>query len=235
MNNQAGFPVFFTEASAALGRYDSNQAEAEAIAALGHFPRQSSILDVGCGIGRMSKALHDLDMRVVGIDLSAEQIALAQWLNPGPNYLVADAAAPPGGPYAGVVSIYSSFGYCDTPEQDATWLAAWAARLKSGGRLIMELSDLERARHRLGTATFPLLRQNGNVEEQLTMDWDRSILSVVYRRGDCAFECKTRLYTQDQLVDLLETRGFDILGCHGGFDGRPKQPNDRLVILARRR
>jgi SAM-dependent methyltransferase len=40
--------------------------------------RQRDILDIGCGIGRFEKALSPLARRVVGIDISAQMIALAR-------------------------------------------------------------------------------------------------------------------------------------------------------------
>jgi ubiquinone/menaquinone biosynthesis C-methylase UbiE len=40
------------------------------------------ICDLGCGPGQIAAYLHSRGVKVCGIDLSAEMISLAQWLNP---------------------------------------------------------------------------------------------------------------------------------------------------------
>lgn len=53
--------------------------------------RGDLLLDAGCGSGRFSRYFHEKGLRVKGIDIAKEQIALAKRINPGPIYLQKDA------------------------------------------------------------------------------------------------------------------------------------------------
>jgi SAM-dependent methyltransferase len=52
----------------------------------------SSILDAGCGPGRVGAVLHERGHRVVGVDADPELITAAQADHPGPQWIVADLA-----------------------------------------------------------------------------------------------------------------------------------------------
>ena len=50
----------------------------------------SSILDAGCGQGRIAGALHRRGHRVIAVDIDPVLLAAASQDNPGPTYLLAD-------------------------------------------------------------------------------------------------------------------------------------------------
>jgi SAM-dependent methyltransferase len=54
----------------------------------GLLSRDGLIADVGCGTGAASRALADLGLNVIGIDLSPNMIAEARRLNPGLQFQV---------------------------------------------------------------------------------------------------------------------------------------------------
>ena len=55
-------------------------------------PRESRILDAGCGTGRTGARLAELGHQVVGVDVDPVLIAAAQEDFPGPTWLVEDLA-----------------------------------------------------------------------------------------------------------------------------------------------
>ncbi|MCV2491857.1 class I SAM-dependent methyltransferase [Geodermatophilus sp. YIM 151500] len=55
-------------------------------------PRESRVLDAGCGPGRVGGWLHGVGHEVVGVDLDPVLIAAAEEDHPGPHWLVADLA-----------------------------------------------------------------------------------------------------------------------------------------------
>jgi 2-polyprenyl-3-methyl-5-hydroxy-6-metoxy-1,4-benzoquinol methylase len=55
-------------------------------------PRNSRVLDAGCGTGRLSGALHERGHTVVGVDVDPVLIEAAGGDYPGPRYAVADLA-----------------------------------------------------------------------------------------------------------------------------------------------
>ena len=229
------FGPLFIEMSEKLGRYDATTEEAEAIVALLELAPGAKVLDAGCGFGRTAGALARIGIDATGVDISPVVIAEAERSNPGPRYLVHDLTQPlpdEVGPFDAVVNVYSSFGYGKTIRDDLAVLKTWRAALKPGGRLVMELSDMERSIARLGPPGTVVERESGGVREHLFIDPQTSILHVTYTLGDRSTEVLTRYYEADDLVALVRQAGFDEIERHGGFDRRPKRPEDRLVLTA---
>lgn len=67
------------------------------------------VADLGCGPGHISRYLHDLGVKVLGMDISDEMVRIAALLNPGLEYRVGDMRQLdiPDASLAGVVSFYS--------------------------------------------------------------------------------------------------------------------------------
>lgn len=59
---------------------------------LAQLPRQSSILDIGCGLGSTVSKLNELGYQAMGLDISASLIEEGRSLFPDQQLLVADAA-----------------------------------------------------------------------------------------------------------------------------------------------
>lgn len=231
MNDQTGFPVFFTEISDDLGRYDEYSDAARAIAQA--FPPASypAALDICCGIGKMSKALSACGYNVTGLDLSAEQLDIAHRMSPGPQYIRSDMGTLPPGPFDLLLNVYTSFGYYQSEEEDLSVLPAWFAALKPGGVLIMELADMDRARNRIDKSGL-LVRNHNGVQETLTMDWEKRILTVEYEKNNSQWTCLTRLYEKEYLREALLAAGFIDVGIFGSFDLKSKEADDNLVLIA---
>ncbi len=239
LNPSESFGADFSDLAEVLGRYAETAAEVDALVRLLDVAPGAHVLDVPCGFGRFAGPLHQRGFRVTGIDFSPEQIGLARARNPGPEYVVGDMAQPPPGPYDALINTFTSFGYGATPVDDARVLRAWYDELRPGGVLVMETADLERARTLLGgdasgaPADGPGAHNVvGDVEERQSVDWDAHVLINRYRAGDRYVEVRTRLYTREQLVRMLNGVGFGEVRCYGGFDARSKRPEDRLVIRA---
>ena len=130
---QGGFPITFPEIAKRLGRYDVSRDQAASIARLlppKSFPR---VIDIGCGVGRLSKELAAVGYDVTGIDLSEDQILSARETASNVRFEVGDMADPPKGPFDIAVNMYSSFGYMETPDGDLDCLRQWHAILRPGG------------------------------------------------------------------------------------------------------
>lgn len=235
LNDVDVFGPAFIEMSDRLGRYSATTEEAEAIVALLELAPGAQVLDAGCGFGRTAGALSRIGVDATGIDISPVVIAEAERTNPGPRYVVHDLTRPlPDGvgPFDAIVNVYSSFGYGKTIQDDLAVLRTWRAALREGGRLVMELSDMERSVHRLGPPGTVVDREDNGVHEHLYIDPQTSILHVTYSFGGQSTEVLTRYYEADDLVALVRQAGFGEIERYGGFDRRPKTPDDRLVLTA---
>jgi SAM-dependent methyltransferase len=226
----------FIAVSDKLGRYEETRRECEQIAALLGLERGARILDAGCGFGRTVGVFLELGFDAVGVDISPAVIAEAERRNPGPTYLVHDLTEPLPDEverFDAIVNVYSSFGYGETVADDEAVLRTWHGALKPGGALVMELSDIERSQARLGPLGTVVDREDGGVREHLWVDPHTHVLHVSYTLGDDTFDVDTRLYEAGELVAMVEQAGFRDVRRYGGFDAHPKQPTDRLVLVAR--
>lgn len=236
LNELDAFGLAFIAMSDKLGRYEETQRECEQIVALLGLQPGARILDAGCGFGRTVGALGEMGFEAVGVDISPAVIAEAERRNPGPTYLVHDLTRPlpdAVGRFEAIVNLYSSFGYGATIEDDAAVLRTWHAALAPGGALVMELSDLERSQARLGPLGTVVDREDDGVREHLYVDPDTHVLHITYTMGEQTLDVDTRLYEAGELATMVELAGFHDVRRYGGFDGHPKQPTDRLVLVAR--
>lgn len=111
---------------------------------LKYLPKQSTVLDLGCGAGVpvddiLLKAGHD----VVGIDISSEQIKLARKNCPRGQFLVGDISKLSQSEYEveAVISFYTIF---HTPrEGQGKLLKTIASYLKKNGLLLITMGDRE--------------------------------------------------------------------------------------------
>lgn len=234
MQNPAdGFPIEFVNAARVLGRYESTEADAQALAAIIPRAQFPAVLDMCCGFGRMAGMLHRLGYDVTGVDLSVEQIELALHDNPGPSYQVGDMRVlPKNRSYDAIVNLFTSFGYFETVEEDLQALRSWHAGLRPGGKLVMELADMEIARAKLDRNAGTIYRHTGNVVEECVMDWEQQIFKVKYLQEGQTFTCYTRLYEKEVLRDHLLEIGFSDVQLYGGLDLRARRSTDNLVLIA---
>lgn len=226
----------FIAVSDALGRYEETRRECEQIAQLVGLAPGARVLDAGCGFGRTVGVLRELGFDAVGVDISPAVIAEAQQRNPGPEYLVHDLTQPLPAEverFDAIVNVYSSFGYGATVADDEAVLRTWHDALKPGGALVMELSDIERSEARLGPLGTVVDREDDGVHEHLWCDPETHILHVRYTTDGHTLDVDTRLYEAGELVAMVEAAGFRDVRRYGGFDAHPKQPTDRLVLVAR--
>lgn len=229
------FGASFIAMNDKLGRYEETQGECEQIVALLGLAPGAKILDAGCGFGRTVGAFAQMGYDATGVDISPAVIDEARRRNPDGTYLVHDLTRrlPDGvGPFDAVVNVYSSFGYGQTIEDDQAVLETWHAALRPGGKLVMELSDVERSVARLGPMGTVVEREDNGVHERLVLDPDTRILHVRYTADGRSVDVDTRYFEAQQLQEMVQRAGFRDVARYGGFDGHPKQPEDRLILAA---
>jgi len=226
----------FMRVAAALGSYDTTAEDAAATIELLGLRPGTKVVDAGCGFGRFCAALQELGMETTGIDISPAVLAEAEKRAPGPRYLLHDLTQPlPDGlgPFDVLVNVYSSFGYGATEVEDLAMLRVFHGLLKPGGRIVMQLSDLERSRFRLRTDEGVVVRETNGVIETLDVDFSTGRLHVRYELGDDVVHSRIRMYEREDLERMLAEVSFTDIRSYGDFNGAPKRPEDRLVLVAR--
>jgi SAM-dependent methyltransferase len=219
-----------------LGGYEETEEEAAQVVELLGLQVGDLVLDAACGFGRFAEALCRHGIDAVGIDISPAAVAEAQRRCPGPRYLVHDLTQPLPegvGPFDALVNVYSSFGYGLTVSEDQQMLACFHRALRSGGWIVTQLSDLERSRHRLRSDAEPVVRWTNGVKETLVVSFETGELHVRYELDGDVVHSRIRMYERERLVEMFEQAGFSDVSTYGDFTGKPKEPADRLVLVAR--
>lgn len=203
-----------------------------------------AILDAGCGPGRVSVELALRGAKVTGVDLVR-------------SFLIAagDTARDEGvdiefvqddlrtfvrpGRFDAAVSLYTSFGYCDTIEEDMQILRNIAASLREGGWFILEMTGREISVRDFTEGEwferggFTVLTEFSVVGawEALRSRW--ILIDKDGRRIDHTYE--QRLYSAVELKRLMLAAGLSSVEIYGDFDFSPYNEKARTMVLVGRR
>ena len=235
--------------------YDDNLWEeaptvADYVTKIAGLKKGDSVLDAACGVGRIAVELAALDMDVTGVDITkpvleaAAQSAedegvsltlLHQDLRTFTSEKKFDCA----------INLYTSFGYCDTIEEDMQILRNIAAALKPGGTFIMECTSRETAvmyfteGEEFERAGFKV-KTEFSVEgawEGLRSKWILTPLSnsetTAQNKATKVFDhtYTQRLYSAPDLCNRMIECGFSSAKVYGDFDLSPYDQHARTMII----
>lgn len=205
------------------------------------------VLDQGCGVGDLSRALSSEGLSVVGMDRNRSyvQTARERTAEDGPSFLVGDFSQPlfKQETFDGVINWYTSFGHSPDDAANQAVLDQAAATLRPGGWFVLDYSNLNRLRHDFEPVRsetrmdregreWTVTRKSALDDEQMTdetwiFEHDETALT---RHGGI------RRYEHDDLMDMLEQAGLTPERVYGSYEGDEYDPAEsrRLIIAARR-
>ena len=230
-------PVFF-EAK----RWQAAPGEIERVVALLGVEPGAPLLDLCCGPGRHSLELARRGFRVTGVDRTGAFLDIAR-REGGDDLAVEFVQADmrefrrPGA-FAGVVNLYSSFGYFEDPADDRRALDNILRSLQPGGRAVLEMQGKEQVARDFRERNW-LEWEGGFLLEssQISRDWGwlENRWVIVGEDGVGEFIWGHRLYSAAELTELLRACGFEAIHIYGDLSGRPyDQTARRLVAVARK-
>jgi len=203
-------------------------------------PHHSKILDLGCGVGRHAIELSLLGFDVYGLDQSryllqkAKEAALKKqanvsWVHNDMRNLSFKSQ------FETVMSLWTSFGYFEAPEDNTKVLDNVFLSLKNGGKFIMELITLEAfERNREPVREFNMgeytlietsLYKAGSRKNRFT--W------TLLKNGKVqATETVSHwLYSSDELVNSLKSSGFKKVKTYGSLSGAKYDDDSHSLVL----
>lgn len=244
---RAWFERWFDEHYLALYPHRDG-AEAERLVALvaarTRLARTARVLDLCCGAGRHLAAFAGrLERPPVGLDLSPALLAAAsRGLGDAAALVRADVRALPFAPasFDLVTSLFTSFGYFERDAEHLALLAAVARAVRPGGWFALDFLNAPRVRATLVPHDERRVRGHHVVQERAIESGGRYVVKRIHvYRGDggppLAAEERVRLYTPDELAELLARAGLRVQAACGDYDGGPlTSASPRCVLFARR-
>jgi SAM-dependent methyltransferase len=200
------------------------------------------VLDLCCGPGRHAVLLAERGLRVTALDLSQPYLdaAAAEATRRGVaiETVCTDMRAPGfDGRFDAVINMFSSFGYLESPAEDAKVLRGVATALRPAGSALFDLINREWVvRNQVADESHPA---TGG-----TMHHEHRELDLVTSRNHVTFVALApdgsrrelgghhiRLYTLTEIIGMLESAGLAFARAYGGFDGEPYAVDTRRMIV----
>ncbi len=217
---------------------------AEAICKIAGLTEGASVLDAGCGPGRISVelALHGLD--VTGVDLiqseldAANETAAAESVKI--NFIKDDLRTfTSKKKFDCAVNLFTSFGYCDTIEEDIQILKHISDTIKPGGFFIIEGTSREIAVKYFTEGEW-FERAGMTVLTQFSVEgaWEglRSKWILLGKDGGrMEHEFVQRLYSAVELKRLILASGFSSAEIYGGFNFELYNQNAKTMVIVARK
>ena len=218
---------------------------AEKICSIAGLSKGNSILDAGCGPGRISVELALLGMNVTGVDNIKPYLDAARETAADENVpltlVQADLrsyTAPE--PFDAAVNLYTSFGYCASMEEDRLILQNIAAAIKDGGWFILECLSRENAVRDFTSGEW-FERAGKTVLTDFSVEgaWEglrsRWILIDNTTGQRIEHEFVQRLYSAVEMKNILLDIGFSSAEIYGDFSfSQYNEKATTMVIVCRK-
>lgn len=209
----------------------------------------SSVLDVGCGLGRHTRAFAERGLQATGIDISgpflsqARKRASADGVADRTEFRKRDMRTldEVDEQFDLVVCLFNTFGYFSEAENRKV-LEQMRDRLTEGGACVVQVGNKDALLTDLPESRIHE-SEDGMIVEQYEFDSPTSRLTRTrdtFEADDGALqhlgrtEYKVRNYSPGEIEQRLRRAGFETVTLYGGFDDVPPElSEDRIVAIAR--
>jgi len=227
------------------------RADIEAIVRLLGPAKDEPLLDLCCGACRHLLVLREMGFsQLVGIDLSQEllQVAARELEKTAPagtrdsvHLVRSDMRIIPYQDHFGtVLSLFTSFGYFDTDQQNQAVFDAVFHALKQGGKFLIDYLNRDYVIAHLVERDEQELPGRRVLSTRHLTDGCRRVekrIAIQSENGQThEYRESVRLYSKDEMVNRLSRSGFTGILSYGTLEGRPFAPESkRLVLIAEKR
>ncbi|MCA9321792.1 MAG: class I SAM-dependent methyltransferase [Planctomycetes bacterium] len=206
---------------------------------IGGKPR--TLLDLGCGAGRHTRALARSGHEVLGIDLSRDLLQRAQEAGGPSHYCRGDMRQLPlaNAHFDFVLSLFTSFGYFPTDDENAIVIREVVRVLKRDGEFVLDFLNAPMVRATLVSSTTSSHGDQTMVQQRRISSDGRRVIKRVSLTGpdqDRQWTESVRLFGRDELISMLHAADFTVTEVFGSLDGqRWTSKSPRCVLRAKKR
>ncbi|QTQ13411.1 class I SAM-dependent methyltransferase [Treponema parvum] len=218
---------------------------ADSVCKIAGLGRGSSVLDAGCGPGRIAIELALKGISVTGVDLIQSELDAASETAEAENVNIelikADLRTYKSEKkFDAAVSLYTSFGYCESIEDDMKILKHICDAVKDDGWFILECTSRETAiLYFTEGEWFERAGKTVLTEFSVTGAWE-GLLSKWILIDNCTgarieHEFVQRLYSAVELKRMMTAAGFKSAEIYGDFDFSPYDQKARTMVIVARK
>ncbi len=199
-------------------------------------------LDIACGSGRHAVALAQKGFQVTANDLSETLLKEAQKLAEEKNVTITFThfdmrKIPFESEFDLIVQLFTSFGYFENDDEDEVVLNNVARALKPKGWYVLDFLNERYVRKTLQPETRRNL-DGMEVLEQRIIFGERVVKSITLTESGKThrFIESVRLYSRQELTDMLKAVGLCVQEVFGNYDGEAFMPDTspRLILIAQK-
>ena len=205
-------------------------------------PDNALVLDAACGNGRYSLLLSESGFRVVGFDLSKNLLLRAKenTSNNRENIFLFRADIRHlcfKVRFDLILLAFTSFGYFETDEENFKFTSAAFDFLKPGGYFVLDFFNPAYLEKHL----VPYSEKNVSgleIRERRKIENGKVIKTIeISGNGEVKkYEERVKLYSQNFIVNRMETIGYKIVDIFGNYEGNKfdGEKSERLIIIAQK-
>lgn len=212
-----------------------------------HITKDTSILDLACGEGRYTYLFHEKGYHITGIDLSETLVNSGIQKHPHLDLRVGDKRDIQGR-YDLILSLFTSFGYFETDDENEQVLRSVYHALKPGGTYWLDFLNVEQVAAQLIPETVTQLTEDIRVVEHRRIENGRIIKDIQFLQGTAPPAAKeavpppprtyhesVRLFTCEELTAMFERSGFEVTHCFGDYRGNKRtHDSPRTIVVGRK-
>ncbi|MER9026444.1 class I SAM-dependent methyltransferase [Mesorhizobium sp. M0815] len=219
---------------------EASDREAGAILELLSLRQGDSVLELGCGYGRITNRLAQKGMRVTGLDMSPSLLKKAEAdaaeRGVSVEYVLGDMRSLPWRDRFDAAFLwYTTFGYFDEADNERVLHEA-ASSLRKGGRLLIDQNN-RFVLQRDNSPTYHVVQRNDDIRVDITNHdalTDRGNCERIVVRDGCVRRTRLsiRHYGFSEYVRMLRSAGFETVEAYGQEGQEFTSCGPRLVVVA---
>lgn len=193
------------------------------------------VLDLACGKGRHSIYLNALGFEVLGVDLSPQNIQIANtFSNPTLRFKEHDMRSPLKTKFDAIFNLFTSFGYFDMPSDDLKVINSIKQSLSSNGLGLIDFMNVQHVIDHL--VPEETIRREGlifNINRRF--DGQSIVKNIEIIDNDQIYNYKeqVRAYRLKDFHNMLNANGLQLLNTFGDYNLSPfDETNSKRLILA---